>query len=447
MTRWSAVFLAGVPVLLAQAPVNPRPFRLQELKTPAGFEVSVYAHLDGEPRLMAIGPNGVLYVAARAGSIYAIPVANQAVRVLSGLRGPQAVAFRGDTLYVATDDALLRFTNATPPDLVIRGSAEKLAALPSGGQHNTRTVGLDADGRLYVTAGSTCNFCIEADSRRAAMLRFDPDGSNQSIYATGLRNSVGFAWHPVTGELWATDNGGDGLGDDIPPEEINILREGGDYGWPDCMGQQLPVDWGPSARPGRCPATLAPEWEMQAHSAPLGISFYTGAQFPASYTNDALVAFHGSWNRNTPTGYKLVRVRASSGHAAGIEDFLWGFLDVSTRTRSGRPVHALTGPDGSVYVSDDAAGNIYRVAYTGPRLNPGGIVQRAPGVFEIYGANLVNDPARLSVSVNNSPAAILYAAANQINIRIGPEITGDLTFQVTNEKASDQVFVPAPSAQ
>src|SRR5438105_13422698 len=130
---------------------------------------------------------------------------------------------------------------------------------------------------------------------------------------------------------------------------------------------------------------------MQAHSAPLGISFYNGSMFPASYQNDALVAFHGSWNRNEPTGYKVVRVHACSGHATGVEDFLWGFLDINSRTASGRPVHALSGPDGAVYVSDDQTGNIYRLAYTGPRINPGGVVQRAPGVFEMYGSNLAGD--------------------------------------------------------
>src|SRR5262249_26819175 len=162
-----------------------------------------------------------------------------------------------------------RFQSAVTADLVVRSQPQKLLSLPSNGGHVTRTMAFGPDGRMYVTAGSTCNFFVETDSRRAAMMRFAADWTGQAIFARGLRNSVGFAWHPVTGELWANDNGGDGLGDDVPPEEINIVKQGGDYGWPDCYSQQRPVNWGGGAQPGRCGATIGPEVEMQAHSAPL----------------------------------------------------------------------------------------------------------------------------------------------------------------------------------
>jgi glucose/arabinose dehydrogenase len=298
--------LAVFPTLLAQPPVNPREFQLGELHTLPGFEVSVYAQVPSGPRLMTVGPNGILYVAARnAGAIYAIAAQNHAVQVLAVLPGPHSLAFLNDTLYVAADDGIYRVDNAVTGDLVIRSQPVKIAELPVGGQHVTRTVVIGPDGKLYATAGSTCNFCVETDPRRAATLRFNIDGSGQEIFSRGQRNSVGLAWHPVTGDLWATDNGGDGLGDDVPPDEINILRLGSDYGWPDCYGNRQSINWGNGANPSRCANTVAPELGLQAHSAPLGISFYTGAQFPASYLNDAFVAFHGSWNRNVPTGYKL----------------------------------------------------------------------------------------------------------------------------------------------
>lgn len=177
---------------------------------------------------------------------------------------------------------------------------------------------------------------------------------------------------------------------------------------------------------------------MQVHSAPLGISFYVGDQFPASFVNTALVGFHGSWNRSVPTGYKIVRVRASSGRAAGIEDFLWGFLDAKAQTHSGRPVHAITGPDGAVYVSDDYNANIYRVSYTGPRINPGGIVSYGDRIYVLYGENLAGDPNQFTISANGIPASTFYTGPNQINFILPDGLTGDVVVSVRNEKASDQ---------
>jgi glucose/arabinose dehydrogenase len=427
-------------LLPAQPPVNSRPFRLDELKTPPGFEVSIYARLNGTPRLMTFGPNGVLYVAALS-AIFAVPQTGQPVIASSRWNLAHSLQFQGQDLFVAAADGIYRLRNAVTDDLVIRSVPEKIADLPVGGQHSTRTLGFGPDGGLYVTAGSTCNFCVESDSRRATMMRFDADGSNMSVFARGLRNSVDFAWHPATGDLWANDNGGDGLGDDIPPDEVNIIQQGGDYGWPDCYGQKRAADWGSGARTDRCGVTIGPEVELQAHSAPLGISFYTGAQFPAAYINDAFVAFHGSWNRNTPTGYKVVRVHGASGRGAGYEDFLWGFFDPATRTRSGRPVHAINGPDGALYVSDDDTGYIYRVAYTGPRINPRGFVQRAPGVYEMYGENFVNDPAQFTILVNGVPLDTLYVSANQVNFVLPGAVPGSLTITVKNEKGMDQAVL------
>lgn len=429
----------------AQAGVGSRTFHLEELHAPPGFAVEVYARISGSPRHMIFGPNGILYIAAHAaGQVFAVPKQGETVALLRGLNGPHSLAFRGTDLYVSVNDGVLRFTEATPPDLVIRSKGQKILSLPTGGQHGSRTIGLGPDGYIYVTAGSTCNFCVETDPRRAAMMRYDSDGSNEALFSSGLRNTVSFAWHPVTGELWSVDNGGDGLGDDEPPEEINILRASGDYGWPDCVGQRRGVNWGKGAQPSRCPATIGPELEMQAHSAPLGIAFYTGDQFPAPYLNDALIGFHGSWNRNVPTGYKVVRVHASSGRATGIEDFLWGFFDPATRTTSGRPVEAITGPDGAVYVSDDATGNIYRVSYSGPRITPEGIVNRTSRVFELYGQRL----GGASVYVNGIAADILYSGENQINF-VFPDALSDISSRevsiaVINEKAKDEAVFRLP---
>jgi glucose/arabinose dehydrogenase len=392
---------------------------------------------------MAFGPNGVLYVAARsAGAVVAVPEQGRTVTVVRGLNGPHSLVFRDGALYVAVNNGVVRFADAVTEDLIIRSEAQRIASVPSGGQHSTRTLGFGPeDGKLYVSIGSTCNFCNEADRRRAAIVRFDADGSNETLFATGLRNTVGFDWHPVTGALWGVDHGGDTLGDDEPPEEINVIEEGVDYGWPDCISNQRTHRLSTGRQ--RCETTRGPVFEMQAHAAPLGISFYTGNDFPASFRNDALVTLHGSWNRSQPAGYKVIRVKASSGEPTASEDFLWGFLDLNTRTRSGRPVHAITGPDGDVYVSDDGNSNIYRVAYTGPRINEGGIGRVFDNYFAIYGLRLTaGDPALVQVFGNGLALEVLYAGENQINFVMPPSLTGDVTIEVKNETgAVDQAVV------
>jgi glucose/arabinose dehydrogenase len=293
-----------------------------------------------------------------------------------------------------------------------------------------------------VSVGSSCNFCIEGDDRRAAINQYDADGGNRRLFARGLRNAVGLAWHPLTNELWATDNGGDGLGDDDPPEEVNIVKADADYGWPDCVAQKRGVRWGNQARPQRCEETSTPEVESQAHSAPLGISFYTGDMFPLSFRNDALVAFHGSWNRTTPAGYKVVRMRTAEGRATGeVEDFLWGFLDTATRTQSGRPVQAIGGPDGAVYVSDDQTGNIYRVEYKGPRIAEGGIVQVEGQTYTVKGRRLAIDPAQLQLFGNGIALEVLNVGEDEVSFLLPESLRGDITIKVKNEVASDEAQI------
>ncbi|MBI4908297.1 MAG: PQQ-dependent sugar dehydrogenase [Acidobacteria bacterium] len=420
-----------------------RPFVLEELSVPAGFRVSLFARMTAAPRHMTIGPNGVLYVTGYSnGTVVAIPEADRIVTVLRGLSGPHSIAFREGTLYVAVANGVLRYRDAVTDDYLIRSQAERVLSLPTGG-HSTRTLGFGPDGGLYVSVGSSCNFCIEADNRRAAMLRFNEDGTGQTVFAKGLRNSVGFAWHPVTGEFWSADNGGDSLGDNEPPEEVNILTEGGDYGWPDCVGAQRPARWGLQARPDRCGETKPPELEMQAHSAPLGLEFYTGDGFPLSYKNDAFLSFHGSWNRSTPTGYKVVRIRAAGGRAAGLEDFLTGFLNTERRSTSGRPVHIVTAPDGAIFISDDAALNVYRVEYVGPRINQGGVTyNEETGVWSIKGRRLMGDTPP-QVLANDTAVEVVNASAEQIDFVLG-DLHGDVTITVQTEVAADSAVVGVP---
>jgi glucose/arabinose dehydrogenase len=223
---------------------------------------------------------------------------------------------------------------------------------------------------MYVSAGSSCNVCIEKDPRRAAVMEFNPDGSGQRIFAKGLRNAVGLAVNPKTDSIWATVNGRDMLGDDLPPEVIvDLGKDGGDFGWPYCYGDRVPDSNFTKPGDNRCQTVIPPKVQMQAHSAPLGLAFYEGSEFPAEYRNNLFVAFHGSWNRSVPTGYKVVRVKLDEKGQpqGGAEDFITGWLAPRETKRGrwmGRPVGIVFGGDGAMYLSDDADGVIYRVIWS-----------------------------------------------------------------------------------
>lgn len=342
---------------------------------PPGFTLSVYAEGLGKARFLAFGPDTknpggppVLYVTAvREGQVLALPDrdrdgrADEVVRFYQGLSSPHGLAWRDGWLYVGETHRVVRLRD-TDGDLRADEREIVVPNLPDRGQHFTRTVGFGPDGKLYVSVGSSCNVCRESDRRRAAILRFNVDGTSPEIFAHGLRNAVGFTWHPDTKELWATDNGRDWLGDDLPPEELNLVRRGDDHGWPYCYGDRIPdPDLG---SPERCAKTVPATFEMQAHSAPLGLGFYTGTMFPEEYRGDLFIAFHGSWNRSVPTGYKVVRVRFQDGKPVGIEDFVDVFVE-GGRVKH-RPVDVLTGPDGALYISDDHRGTIFRLTYSKP---------------------------------------------------------------------------------
>jgi glucose/arabinose dehydrogenase len=247
----------------------------------------------------------------------------------------------------------------------LRASNPKfLADLPGRGGHSTRTVVFHKD-KMYVSAGSSCNVCVEKDPRRAAVTEFNPDGSGMKIFAKGLRNAVGMAVNPKTDTVWVTVNGRDRLGDDVPPEIIADLgQNGGDFGWPYCYGDRIPDATFNNTTADRCKDVIPPKVQMQAHSAPLGLEFYEGTAFPSEYRNNIFVAFHGSWNRSVPTGDKVVRVKLDDKGqpVGGAQDFITGWQDEKGR-RNGRVAGVVAGADGSIYVSDDQAGLIYRVTW------------------------------------------------------------------------------------
>ncbi len=338
-----------------------------KLKVPPGFAIDVFADKVGSVRFMAVDPAGTLLVSEpSAGRVLALPdkngrgKADSVQTVVTGLDQPHGLAFHEGALYVAETSRVQRFAydpatmKATQPTLLTR--------LPSGGGHWTRTVVFGADGLMYVSVGSSCNVCRESDKRRAAVLRFNADGSGETIFASGLRNAVGLAFHPTTGVLWATGNERDWRGDDVPPDYVTEIREGAVHGWPDCMTVRGRVVTDTSfAKGATCDKVTPPTVEIQAHSAPIGLAFYTGTQFPEEYRGSLFVAYRGSWNRSLPTGYKIVRIRLRDGQPPAVEDFATGWLEGTSAW--GRPVDLVVGRDGALYLSDQGAGRIYRITH------------------------------------------------------------------------------------
>ena len=337
----------------------------QRIRVPEGFRIGLFAADLRGVRFLSPLPGGALLASTpRSGVVWKLePDRDGDGRsdgrrpLLEGLPRPHGLDVHDGWLYVALSDGVGRVPIG--PDGELRGPFRQIVAgLPEGGNHWTRSVGIGPDGWMYVSVGSSCNVCFEADERRAAMLRFRPDGSEGEIYATGLRNSVGFDWQPGTGALFATDNGRDLLGDDFPPCELNRLVRGGFYGWPIANGDRVPDPDLGAGHEGRADASLPPDHAFAAHNAPLGIRFLTHPDQPAPYRGAALVALHGSWNRSRKDGYKVVSLHWGP---AGIEerDFAVGFLE--DEDVIGRPVDVAEGPDGTLFISDDYAGAVYRV--------------------------------------------------------------------------------------
>jgi len=332
----------------------------QALTVPEGFEITVFANGLSGVRGLEMGPDDMLY-AALSGSGRVIRLdpsgGGEPSEVAAGLNRPYGIAFHDGWMYVGERHQVVRFRGPAyqTPEIVV-------ADLPTGGSHWTREILFGADGMLYLSVGSSCNLCEERDPRRAAVIRYRPDGSDETIVAHGVRNAAGLAVHPESGVVWASQNERDMLGDDIPAEEINILSDGEHFGWPYCYGDRTPNPEY-SDRAEFCRDTTPPALVIQAHSAPLGMVFYSGDQFPEEYRGDLFVALHGSWNRSERTGYKLVRVRVENGRPVSYEDFATGWL--SRGRVSGRPVYPAVGPEGSLFLSDDDGGRIYRIRWTG----------------------------------------------------------------------------------
>lgn len=357
------------PLTIAPADTAGRTTTLDgRLTVPAGLKVTYFVRdLDGV-RFMAVAPDGALYASQPGrGRVVRLPdangdgVADSVMVVVTGLNQPHGLAFHKGVLYVAATDGVVRVTLGA--DGKGTGSPLYVNRFSGGGGHWSRTIVFGADSAMYVSVGSSCNLCVEQSSDRAAVLRFEEDGSGKRVYASGLRNAVGLAVEPTTGALWAAQNERDQLPPDhenLPPEEINILADGGDYGWPYCYGDRVPnPEFNDAAR---CARTIPPAAKLQAHSAPLGMSFLARATLlPEEYRTDLLVAYHGSWNRDTPTGAKVVRVHVSGGQPGAVEDLVTGWQRADG-SRWGRPVDVAVASDGSVMISDDTGDAIYRLS-------------------------------------------------------------------------------------
>ena len=343
------------------------------LKLPPGFAVSIFAQGLGSPRVLLQDPGGTLLASIPAqGRVVALPdknkdgVADGVVTVAQGLDRPHGMIFRrgnGKTrLYIAEVEQLAVYDY---DDKTFKASnKKKIIDLPRGGRHFTRTMVFlpRPDGRLLISVGSSCDTCVEKDWRYAKVLAANPDGSNLQPFASGLRNAVFMALHPLTKQVWVTEMGRDFLGDDLPPDEINIIEEGKDYGWPYCYGKRVHDDqFDPQgAKKDFCKQTAPSYIDIPAHSAPLGLAFFPEAGWPQEYRHNLLVACHGSWNRTNPTGYKVVRYRLDDqGNYLGVEDFITGWLTPSGAL--GRPVDLVIKNNGEIYISDDKAGVVYRV--------------------------------------------------------------------------------------
>ena len=340
---------------------------IEKLNLPPGFKISIFAKGVDEARSMAIGDKGTIFVGTRtANMLYAIQdtdgdfVADRTIVLDTTLETPNGIAFKDGALYVAEVDRLLRYPNIEeqledpPTPEVIYDD------YPDEFHHGWKYIGFGPDDKLYVPVGAPCNIC----NPYASITRMDPDGSNREIVAHGVRNTVGFTWHPETKELWFSDNGRDLLGDDIPPCEINRLSEVGQhFGYPFCHGGDLKDPEYGDQRP--CSDFVSPVQNLGAHVAPLGIRFYTASMFPEEYRGHLFVAEHGSWNRSSKVGYRITLIKLDGNEAVSYEPFIDGWLDDESQDQFGRPVDLLILDDGSMLISDDYGDAIYRVTYNG----------------------------------------------------------------------------------
>lgn len=347
-----------------------------KLTVPKGFKVNVFAEGDFRvPRWMTLAPNGDVFLAdSGANSIIVLRdknrdgVAEERFVFSNKLSQPFGMAFHKDWFYVANTDSIVRFKYKSG-QTTAEGDPEKLVELTPGGynQHWTRNLLFSRDGtKLFVSIGSATNVSVETDPKRAAISVYDPDGKNHRIYAAGLRNPIGLAWNPKTGELWTAVNERDGLGDDLVPDYATSVKEGGFYGWPYSYLGRNEDPRRKGENPELVNKAIVPDVLFTSHVAALGIQFYTGKMFPKDYQGDAFVAFHGSWNRQKMSGYKIVRIKFKNGKlvANSYQDFVSGWLpDENSNEVWGRPVGLLVAADGSLLITDDGGDKVWRVSY------------------------------------------------------------------------------------
>ncbi len=339
------------------------------ITVPDGFSIGLYADNVENARLLTFTRNGDLLVAnTNLDQIVLLErdangdgKADGQRVLIDQLNGPNGMDFLDDWLYIAETDAIGRIKFDHENGTTIGNYERIVTGLPAGGNHWRKTLRFGPDGLMYVTMGSSCNVCEEEDERRGTMVRYNPDGSNEEIFARGLRNSAGFDWSPVDGQIYATDNGRDLLGDDFPHCELNKVEQGNHYGWPYANDDKLAdPDFG-EGNEAIVASSIAPTFKFQPHNAPLGITFIRGDSFPEEYHNVAIVALHGSWNRSQKDGYKVVTLHTDENNRVFEKDFLSGLLQGDDAI--GRPADVTEGPDGAIYISDDYANVIYRVAY------------------------------------------------------------------------------------
>lgn len=359
------------PEILTQYDEPESVLPINRLNLPEGFKIEVYADSIDGARSMAMGENGTLFVGTRNDkTVYAIQDLDKDYRadhtmiLDSTLEVPNGIAFRKGSLYVAEVGRLLRYDDIEANLDSIPEPEIVYDDYPTEFHHGWKYIAFGPDDKLYVPVGAPCNICDStvADQRYASITRMDPDGSNREIYAHGVRNTVGFTWHPETGDMWFTDNGRDMMGDDIPPCELNHISEAGQhFGYPFCHGGDVKDPEFGDLRP--CEDFVAPVQQLGAHVAPLAVKFYTGSMFPAAYKDYAFIAEHGSWNRTKKVGYRISMVKLEDNKAVSYETFLDGWLDEESQERFGRPVDILFLEDGSMLISDDFGDAIYRVSY------------------------------------------------------------------------------------
>lgn len=352
--------------------VDATPSRIQALKVPDGFQIRPLAQGLQNPRIIVTAPDGRIYVSRRdQGDVLLLEdqnddgVLDAEPRVVFTRPGAHGLAIANGMLYVATVNDVYRAP--IRPDGTLGQEERIISDLPDGGQHPNRTLAFGSDGMLYISVGSSCNACNETNPEHATLLRSSPDGKSRSIFASGLRNTIGFAWDPKTGELWGMDHGIDYLGDNEQPEELNRIQKGKQYGWPHIWGKdgENPQSTPPGQISKKQWAAMSEPMTLgyTAHAAPMQLVFYTGTQFPADYRDDAFVTMRGSWNRKPASGYEVVRIRFENGKPAGVEPFLTGFLVDGGKAHIARPVGLAVTNGGALLVGDDANGIIYRVSY------------------------------------------------------------------------------------